>query len=369
MLLSNILHQLPKVELHLHLEGAIPLSALWQLIEKYDAVSDVGSFSQLEQKFQYKNFSHFIDTWVWKNNFLREYEDFTFIASKVSEDLAAQNIIYVEAFYSPGDFIRHGLEPQKLTEAIRKGLDVHADKITVNLVADLVRDFGPEQGMTWLKQIHEVRNLGVIGIGIGGSEQAFPPEPYTVVYEEARKLGFKTSAHAGEEAGSESIWGAIRSLKADRIGHGTRAIDDPELVSFLKEAQIPIEMCPLSNLSTGVVADIALHPIRKFYDEGLLISVNTDDPKMFNNSLVAEYRLLIEKLNFSFDEIVNLIRNGIQSAWCEEAKKLELLKELEKKIAVNKLESHQSLALAKTNSASAGKRTISAKSMRKCLAF
>lgn len=279
MLLSETLHQLPKVELHLHLEGAIPLSALWQLIEKYDAISEVGSFSQLEQRFQYIDFPHFIDTWIWKNNFLREYDDFTFIASQVAEDLASQNIVYVEAFYSPGDFVRHGLEPQKITEAIRKGLDVHADKITVNLVADLIRDFGPEQGMTWLKQIYEVRNLGVIGIGIGGSEQAFPPEPYAEV-------------------------------------------------SFLKEEQIPIEMCPISNLRTGVVPDMALHPIRKFYDEGLLLTVNTDDPKMFNTSLVEEYITLVEKLKFSLDDIVSLIKNGIKSAWCEESQKLALLKKI-----------------------------------------
>ncbi|MEP0857228.1 adenosine deaminase [Trichocoleus sp. DQ-U1] len=329
MLLNDTLHQLPKVELHLHLEGAIPLTALWQLIEKYNAVSSVGSFSQMEQKFQYKDFQHFIDTWVWKNNFLREYEDFTLIASKVAEDLASQNVIYVEAFYSPGDFIRHGLEPQKLTEAIRKGLDVHADKITVNLVADLIRDFGPEQGMTWVKQIHEVKNLGVLGIGIGGSEQTFPPEPYEAVYEQARNLGFKTSAHAGEAAGSESIWGAIRSLKVDRIGHGVRAIDDPELVSFLKSEQIPIEMCPISNLRTGVVADISLHPIKKLYEEGLLITVNTDDPKMFNSSLAYEYKMLVEKLGFSLDDIVNLIKNAIKSSWCDDTEKMELLGKIE----------------------------------------
>ncbi|MEP0751413.1 adenosine deaminase [Trichocoleus sp. Lan] len=329
MLLNDTLHQLPKVELHLHLEGAIPLTALWQLIEKYNAVSSVGSFSQMEQKFQYKDFQHFIDTWVWKNNFLREYEDFTLIASKIAEDLASQNIIYVEAFYSPGDFIRHGLEPQKLTEAIRKGLDVHADKITVNLVADLIRDFGPEQGMTWVKQIHEVKNLGVLGIGIGGSEQTFPPKPYEAVYEEARNLGFKTSAHAGEAAGSESIWGAIRSLKVDRIGHGVRAIDDPELVSFLKSEQIPIEMCPISNLRTGVVADIELHPIKKLYKEGLLITVNTDDPKMFNSTLGYEYRMLVEKLGFSLDDIVNLIKNAIKSSWCDDTEKMELFGKIE----------------------------------------
>lgn len=323
------LHQLPKVELHLHLEGAIPLPALWRLIEKYDAVSEVGSLTQLEQRFQYRDFPHFIETWLWKNTFLREYEDFTFIASQVAEDLAAQNIVYVEAFYSPGDFARQGLEPQQLTAAIRKGLAVHADKVTVNLVADLIRDFGPEQGMTWLKQIDQVKDLGVIGIGIGGSEHQFPPEPYEAIYQKARELGFRTSAHAGEAAGAESIWGAIRNLQVDRIGHGVRAIDDPTLLDHLREKQIPIEACPISNVRTGVVANINQHPIRQFYDQGLLVSVNTDDPKMFNTSLVKEYTLLIEKLGFSLDDIVALIKNGIQSAWCDDQRKSELITALE----------------------------------------
>lgn len=327
--MKDKLQQLPKVELHFHLEGAIPLPALWRLIEKYDAVVEAGSLTQLEQQFQYQDFPHFIETWLWKNTFLREYEDFTFIASQVAKDLVAQNIVYVEAFYSPGDFVRQGLQPQPLTAAIRKGLDVYADKVTVNLVADLIRDFGPEQGMDWLNQIDEVKDLGVVGIGIGGSEHQFPPEPYEAVFQQARELGFRTSAHAGEAAGAESIWGAIRSLRVDRIGHGTRAIDDPSLLNYLKEKQIPIEACPISNMRTGVVGDIAQHPIRQFYDQGLLVSVNTDDPKMFNTSLVEEYSLLMEKLGFSLADIVRLIENGIQSAWCEEQRKLELIAALE----------------------------------------
>lgn len=326
---SEFLAKIPKVELHLHLEGAIPLAALWQLIEKYGEAQQVGCMANLEQRFRFRDFPHFIETWVWKNNFLRTYEDFTFIASEVANDLAAQNIRYVEAFYSPGDFVRHGLRPQELTAAIRRGLDQHADRITVNLVTDLIRDVGPEQSRRWLQEIAEVKNLGVIGIGIGGSEQTYPPEPYADVYREARKLGFKTSVHAGEAAGAKSIWGAIQSLHADRIGHGTRAIEDPRLVAYLKDTRLPIEMCPISNLRTGVVTDLPSHPIGRFYQDGLLVSVNTDDPKMFNNSLEQEYQALIDTFGFTEQDIVRLIRNAIQSAWCDDAKKAELLCQLD----------------------------------------
>ncbi|MFH1574639.1 MAG: adenosine deaminase [Acidobacteriota bacterium] len=321
---------LPKVELHLHLEGAIPWPALWELIRKYGGDPEISEASALEQKFRYRDFPHFIETWRWKNGFLREYEDFTHIASSVAEDLARQNIRYVEAFYSPGDFAHHGLDAQRLTEAIRDGLRTQEDRIRVHLIADLVRDYGPEQGMKWLHEISEVQSLGVIGIGIGGSEQKFPPEPYREVYEEARRSGLRTMAHAGEAAGAGSIWGAIRTLKVDRIGHGTRAIEDPNLVQYLKENQTPIEMCPVSNLRTGVIARLEDHPIQRFYEEGLLVSVHTDDPKMFNTTLAAEYQALADQLRLSPEDIVRLVENAIRSAWCDDKTVNALTEELRK---------------------------------------
>jgi adenosine deaminase len=321
--------RIPKVELHLHLEGAIPLTALWEIIQKYGGDPAVSDVDALEKKFRYRDFPHFLDTWQWKNGFLREYDDFSYVAAAVAEDLVRQNIRYVEAFYSPGDFALHGLEPQRLTEAIRRGLDSYKDAIRINLVADLVRDYGPERGKVWLREIAEVRDLGVLGIGIGGSEQKFPPEPYKEVYEEARRLGLRTSAHAGEGAGSESIWGAVRALQVDRIGHGTRAVEDPELVSYLREKLIPIEMCPISNLRTAVVARLEHHPIKRFYEEGLLVCVNTDDPKMFNTSLAEEYGALVETLGFEHNDILRLVENAIRSAWCDEETKAELTAELD----------------------------------------
>jgi adenosine deaminase len=322
---------LPKVELHLHLEGAIPLPALWELIQKYGGNSEVPDISALEERFQYRDFSHFIATWHWKNGFLREYDDFIYIGAAVAEDLALQNIRYAEAFYSPGDFADHGLEASRLTEAIRRGLDTHRDAIQVNLIADLVRDYGPERGMRWLREVAEVQDLGVLGIGIGGSEHKFPPEPYREVYREARRLGLRTTAHAGEAAGAESVWGALHALEVDRIGHGTRAIEDPDLVTFLRDHQTPIEMCPISNLRTGVVPKLEEHPIQKFFAEGLLVFVNTDDPKMFNTSLDEEYAALTRHLNFDARDVFRLIENAIHSAWCDESTKKMLRDKLTRK--------------------------------------
>ena len=316
----NIYERIPKVELHLHLEGAIPYPALWELVQKYGGDPTVPDLAALKQRFVFRDFPHFIDTWIWKNQFLREYEDFTFIAEAVARDLASQNVRYVEAFYSPPDFARHGLRPQPLTAAIRTGLD-RVPEIEVALVADLVRDFGPENAARTLSELRDVRDLGVIGIGIGGSEQHYPPEPFADVYDEARKLGFHTGAHAGEAAGAESIWGAIRPLRVERIGHGTRAEEDPALLDYLAEHAVPLEMCPLSNVRTGVVESIEKHPARRYFERGIIVTINTDDPKMFGNTLAEEYTLLEEKLGFTHDDIRAVILNAIRASWLPETRK------------------------------------------------
>ena len=320
------LHRIPKVELHLHLEGAIPLDALWTLVQKYGGDPSVACIEDLERRFTYKDFPHFIETWLWKNKFLREYEDFTFLAEAVARDFAEQNIRYVEAFYSPPDFTRRGLQTGKLTEAIRAGLE-KVPGVEVALVADLVRDFGPERAAVTLAEVAEVAHLGVIGIGIGGSEQDFPPEPFASVFEQARRRGFRTSAHAGEASGAQSIWGAIRSLRVDRLGHGTRAEEDESLLEYLADHEIPIDMCPISNVRTGVVTSIADHPVRRYFDRGLAVTVNTDDPKMFGNSLAEEYRLLRKELGFSRDEIRVLILQSISASWLSVGRKRALADE------------------------------------------
>jgi adenosine deaminase len=323
---STWFNRLPKVELHLHLEGAIPLDALWELVQKYGG--EVTSRQELAQRFEYKDFPHFIETWMWKNQFLREYDDFTFIAERTARDLASQSIRYAEVFYSPPDFIQNGLQTQQITEAVRKGLERVKD-IEIALVADLVRNYGPERAKTTLEQVSEVKQFGVIGIGIGGSEHDFPPQPFKEVYALARQKGFHTSAHAGEAAGPDSVWGAIRHLEVDRIGHGIRAIEDNDLMDYIVEHGIPIEMCPLSNVRTGVVKSYDEHPVRQFFERGVTLNINTDDPMMFGNSLAEEYELLAQKKGFTRSELKQLSLNGIRMSWLPEKKKQAMISAFE----------------------------------------
>lgn len=312
--------RVPKVELHIHLEGAIPRDALWQLVQKYGSDSSVSDIDALQRKFQYKDFPHFIETWIWKNQFLREYDDFTFIAEAVARDLARQNIRYAEVFYSPLTFAQNGLKPQKLTEAVCTGIS-WVKQSEISLIMDFSRDSGVEDAEKNLPAVNEMKQMGVIGVGLGGSEQKYPPEMYTEIYEKARQIGFHTGAHAGEAAGPESVWGAIRSLKVERIGHGTRAIEDKSLIEYLARTQLPLECCPLSNVRTGVVKSIDVHPVKKFFDAGLLVTISTDDPAMFGNSLAQEYQLLEERLGFSRDDIRILILNGIKASWLPDDRK------------------------------------------------
>lgn len=318
-----------KVELHLHLEGAIPLPTMWQLVCKYGGSEDVPTPAALAEKFRYTDFDHFLDTWMWKNRFIRDTDDFELIAESVARSLAAQNIRYVEAFYSPPDFAPTGLSTGDITCAVRRGLDRVGD-IRVNLVADLVRNYGPERAARTLEELAEVADeQGVIGIGIGGSEAPYPPELFAQVYERARSLGFRTSAHAGEGAGADSIWGALRALRVDRIGHGTRAYEDPALVEYLARERVPLEMCPISNVRTAVVDSLEQHPMRAYIDRGLLVTVNTDDPAMFQTSLAHEYREACRVHGLDRADILTLIDHAVSASWLDDAAKQELRQTLQ----------------------------------------
>jgi adenosine deaminase len=315
---------LPLVELHLHLEGSIPLPALWELICKYGGDPTVPDMDSLQRRFMYKDFPHFIQTWIWKNSFLREYEDFAFIAEQVARDLLNQNILYAEAHYSPSGFVEQDLNIREITRAVRSGLD-RVKGIEVALIADLIRDLGPESAARTLQAVKEVRGYGVVGVGLGGSEQAFPPDLFAEVYADARRSGFHTTAHAGEAAGAASIWGAVRLLGVERIGHGTRAEEDGDLMAYLADRQIPVEMCPLSNVRTGVVGRIEAHPVRRYFDRGLLITISTDDPKMFGNSIAEEYRTLETVFEFTPAEIRRVRANSVKASWMDPEKKERLL--------------------------------------------
>ena len=327
----RIIEKMPKAELHLHMEGAIPLEVLLGQIKRSGREPEINTVEDLRERLKYSDFPEFIEIWTWKTTFIKEERDFEEIAYRALEWFSTQNVKYLEAFYAPGDYRRMGLSAPLITECLLEGKErAHRDfGIRCELIVDVVRDHGPELGMQRLDDVTPYLGKGVIGVGLGGSEQSFPADPYESLYREARERGFRLTAHAGEVAGAESIWAAVDKLDTERIGHGLRAGEDPDLVSLLKERQIPLEMCVLSNVETQVCRSVNEHPIRRYFDEGLMVTANSDDPGMFGTTLTQEYLALAEELDFTLDELKGLSMNAIDASFLPDGDKQALRSQFE----------------------------------------
>lgn len=321
--INKIIKEMPKTELHIHLEGAIPLETLHQLMQRQGKSDSTITIEDLKRRFTYEDFSDFIDVWIWKNTFIREEKDFEEIAYKILRQLSEQNVKYVEAFYSPGDYRKQGLSVEGITECLIAGKERAQQDFGIRseLIIDVIRDHGPKVGIKRIDEVTPYLGKGVIGIGLGGSEKEYPADPYEFVYKEAKRRGFRLTAHAGEAAGASSIWAVIKKLRAERIGHGVRLKEDPRLLEFLQQSQIPLEMCIQSNLSTKVVESLRNHPIKEYFEKGLMVTVNSDDPTMFNTSITQEYDLMVKKLGFTIADIKQLTLNGINSSFLTDEEK------------------------------------------------
>ncbi len=326
----QIIEEMPKVELHLHLEGAFTFDFLFSLIEKYGGDPEVKTPFDLKEKFIFSDFNHFIDLWFWKNQFFNEPIDFDECAYSTLENLARQNVIYCEIFYSPWDFVSEKLSVEAITEATLNG--IHRAQsvypITCNLIADLVRDYDSSNASKRVLQILPYKDKGVIAIGLGGSEQAYPARLFTEAFAKARDLGFYLTAHAGEAAGPQSVWETIQKLKVERIGHGVRSIEDPHLINYLKVNEIPLEVCVNSNLKTKIFSSPETHPIKHFIEKGLNVTINSDDPAMFGATLTEEFVILLDEFEISLDTIRQLTLNAINSAFIPPTMKDKLKKKV-----------------------------------------
>ena len=316
---------MPKIELHLHLEGAITLETLFGFIQRRGNNKLIKNLEDLKKRLVYSNFAQFIKVWLWKNNFITEYEDFEELAYRVLQSLSQQNVKYVEAFYSPRDFTLRNkkLSACGITESLIKGKKRAFDDFGIQseLIVDIVRDYGPRMGVSLIKELSRYLGRGLIGIGLGGSEKLFPAGLFTKVYQEARERGFRLTTHAGEADGAKSIWACLNELGAERIGHGLRAYEDPQLISYLQERQIPLEICVVSNIKTRVCKSFKEHPVRNYFKEGLMVTINSDDPTMFDTSITNEYLVLIKKFEFSLEEIRKVDFNSIEASFMTDREK------------------------------------------------
>jgi adenosine deaminase/aminodeoxyfutalosine deaminase len=303
--MADFLLELPKAELHLHLEGSVEPETLHEL----DPATPLERFREL---YQYADFDAFLKAFGVIGKRLRTPEDYALITRRLLERLAAQNVRYAEIIIAAGVVLWKGADFAPIFDAISEAAAGSA--VEVRWILDAVRQFGVEPARQVAEWAAERLDRGVVAIGIGGSEERGPAEWFGDVFAFARSAGLRLTAHAGESMGPESVWAALR-LGAERIGHGIRSIDDPVLVAYLRERGIPLEICITSNLVTGVVARLQDHPVRRLYDAGVRVVLNTDDPAMFGCTLLGEYRLAASAFGFSEAELRGIAENGFRYAF------------------------------------------------------
>jgi adenosine deaminase/aminodeoxyfutalosine deaminase len=233
------------------------------------------------------------------------------------QKLAEQNVRHAEVYVSVGVVYWRGGEFPPLFEGLERGRQRGERDFGVSVwwIFDAVRHFGVDEARKVVEQAVAFKGRNVVGIGLGGDERKAAPQQFRDVYQLARENGLGLTVHAGETVGPQSIWGALRELSADRIGHGLHAIDDPELVRYLAEQQIPVEVCISSNVLTGCCTALDQHPVRKLFDAGVLVTLNTDDPEMFHTTLNREYQIAQQVFGFSDDELRQLAENSFRAAF------------------------------------------------------
>ena len=339
---AEFIRRLPKAELHLHLEGSVDPLTLSQLSEKHHTPFPWASnrykplpnshrplsVAEAAALYEYKDFTGFLIAFKSVTERLRDPEDFELITYRLVEKLAAEGCLHAEVFVSVGVIFWRGQEFDPLFEGMERGR-IRAEKdfgTTLYWIFDAVRHFGPEEAEKVLAKAIQHQSRNVIGIGIGGDERIAPPELFEQVYADAARAGLRLSVHAGETVGPASIYGALDILKAERLGHALRAAEDPALLSRLVRDQMPLELCITSNLRTSCCPDISAHPLRRYFDAGALVTLSTDDPEMFQTTLVREYQLAQDAFGFTNEELCQLAANSFRASWLPEERKRELLK-------------------------------------------
>jgi len=315
---------LPKAELHLHLEGSIEPSTLLELRQRHGM--EGASLAEVEQLFNYADFKSFLSAFKDVTGHLRTPEDYELITYRLMERLKAQNVLHAEVIVSVGVCLWRKQDFAAIFEGLERGRQ-HGEKdfgLSLVWIFDTIRQFGAEKAQKVLDLAIQFHDRNVVAFGIGGDESAGPPEWFAEVYARAAERGLHLTAHAGESAGPESIWGAL-NLKAERIGHGLTAGQDAELMEELAERQVPIEICVTSNLRTGCCAELAQHPVRRYFDEGLMLTLNSDDPAMFRTSLIKEYALVQQTFGFTDEHLRELARNSFEASFLPAEKKIAFL--------------------------------------------
>jgi adenosine deaminase len=327
----SLLSAVPKSEIHIHCEAVISRNTVKKLYKECNG--KVMSASEMKSLFAYNDLAGFINSFLKIQSLFTKTQDFNLVFDDFAKYLEDNNIVYCETFFSPTTFLKKGFSFSEMMNAISTSIakikkEQHR---TIRVLVDVSRTFGEENAQHNLDLILKENNPNIIGIGLGGDESKGPAKNFAHVFKNAKEAGLHVVAHAGEDVDSSSIKDAIKYLGVERIGHGITSVNDSKLIAELAKTKLPLEICPTSNTFTKkIVSRMEDHPVRELYDKGVFVTINTDDPTFFGASLIDEYYNLYTKLNFTLDEIEQLIFQGFaasfisdnqKKAYCSAAKK------------------------------------------------
>jgi aminodeoxyfutalosine deaminase len=312
----------PKIELHVHLEGTVRPETLLEIARRNEYALPADTVEGLQELYAFRDFEHFIEVWVLTTNALRTREDFRQVVVDYAAEAAAHGAVYVEGIFSPSERVRRGVAWDDIfagyCDGAEEARELHG--VEVRLTPDIVRGFPLDEARPVVRHSVKYADRGVVGVGLGGLEAQYPPEPYAPVFELVKEGGLGSVPHAGEVAGPASVRGALTALRADRIRHGFRAVEDAELVAELAERGIVLDVSPVSNVRTGAVGSLAEHPLPTLVAAGVRCSISTDDPAMFDTDLTREY----DAASSLGVDPRSAYEAGVEGALCDEATRKRL---------------------------------------------
>jgi aminodeoxyfutalosine deaminase len=307
----------PKIELHVHLEGTVRAHTLLEIAKRNDYALPADTVEGLQELYRFTDFRHFIEVWILTTNALKHETDYRQMVVDYAAEAAAHGAVYLEGIFSPAERVRHGCSWEDVFEGVCNGAQEAAERhgVEIRLTPDIPRGFTQEEARETVEWCARYRERGVVGVGLGGLEAEYPPEPYADVFAYAKSLGLGSVPHAGEVAGAESVRGALEGLQADRLRHGIRAEEDAGLVRELAGRGTVLDVCPLSNLRTRAVRSLDEHPLPRLVAAGVRCSISTDDPAMFDTDLTRDYEAAT---SFGL-EPRSFYDAGVAGALCDEA--------------------------------------------------